>query len=179
MRPINMKRVSLGGLAAGVVINVSETILNVPVLGGEMKAALAKLNLPALGSSAIATFVVMSFVLGVALVWLYAAIRPRFGPGPRTAAIAGLAVWFMAYLYGSLGMGVMGFLGTRLLTISTLWGLVEVLVAAQVGGWLYSEPRRRPNNRQLGEPLDRRNTRSNKACRRRRLVRPCAAAADA
>jgi len=140
MSRINMKAVSLGGLAAGVVISVSEAILNVPVLGGGMEAALAKLNLPALGGSAIATFVVMSFVLGMVLVWLYAAVRPRFGPGPKTAAIAGLAVWFMTYLYGSLGMGVMGFLGTRLLTISTIWGLVEVLVAAQVGGWLYSEP---------------------------------------
>ncbi len=55
MSTINMKRVALGGLAAGLVINVSETILNVPVLGGEMEAALAKLNLPAFGVSAIAT----------------------------------------------------------------------------------------------------------------------------
>ena len=25
--------------------------------------------------------------------WLYAAIRPRYGPGPKTAALAGLALW--------------------------------------------------------------------------------------
>ncbi len=140
MSAINMKRVILGGLVAGLVINVSETILNVPVLGSEMEAALVKLNLPPVGGSAIATFVVMSFVLGVVLVWLYAAIRPRFGPGPKTAVIAGLAVWFLAYCYGSLAMGAMGLFGTGLLTISTIWGLVEMLVAAQVGGWLYSEP---------------------------------------
>jgi hypothetical protein len=119
---------------------VSETILNVPVLGEEMEAALARRNLPAVGGSAIAMFVVMSFALGVVLVWLYAAIRPRFGPGPRTAAIAGLATWFLAYFYSSLAMGAMGLFGPGLLTVSALWGLVELLVAAQVGGWLYSEP---------------------------------------
>ena len=32
-------------------------------------------------------------------VWLYAAIRPRFGPGPKTAICAGLIVWGLSYLY--------------------------------------------------------------------------------
>jgi len=136
---INMKRVILGGLLAGLVINVSETILNVPVLGTEMEAALARLNLPPVSGSGIAVFVLMSFVLGVVLVWLYAAIRPRFGPGPKTAVFAGLVVWFLAYFYGSLGIGAMGFFPTSLLMISTTWGLIELLVAALVGAWLYRE----------------------------------------
>lgn len=140
MNAINTKRVILGGLAAGLVINVSETLLNVPVLGAEMEASLAKLNLPPVGGSAIALFVGLSFVLGIVLVWLYAAIRPRFGPGPKTAVIAGLVVWFLAYFYASLGMGAMGFFPTRLLTISVMWGLVELLLAATVGAWLYKEP---------------------------------------
>jgi hypothetical protein len=36
-------------------------------------------------------------------------------------------------------MGAMGLLGAGLLILSTLWGLVELLVAAQVGGWLCRE----------------------------------------
>jgi len=128
MSAINTQRVILGGLAAGLVINVSETFLNGPVLGAEMEASLARLNLPPVEGASIAMFVVMSFVLGVVLVWLYAAIRPRFGPGPKTAGIAGLATWFLAYCYSSLAMGAMGFFGTGLLTASTLWGLVELLI---------------------------------------------------
>jgi hypothetical protein len=29
------------------------------------------------------------------IMWLYAAIRPRYGPGPKTAAVAGFALWFI------------------------------------------------------------------------------------
>jgi hypothetical protein len=39
--------------------------------------------------------IMTGFVQGIATVCLYAAIRPRFGPGPRTAAIAGTSVWFL------------------------------------------------------------------------------------
>jgi hypothetical protein len=40
--------------------------------------------------------VVTGFVQGIATVCLYAAIRPRFGAGPRTAVIAGSSVWFFS-----------------------------------------------------------------------------------
>ena len=42
-----------------------------------------------------AVIVITGFVEGIATVCLYAAIRPRFGPGPSTAAIAGTSVWFL------------------------------------------------------------------------------------
>ena len=40
MAGINMKGVIGGGLLAGLVINISETILNVPVMGAQMEASL-------------------------------------------------------------------------------------------------------------------------------------------
>ncbi len=39
--------------------------------------------------------VITGFVQGISTVCLYAAIRPRFGAGPRTAAVAGMSVWFL------------------------------------------------------------------------------------
>lgn len=84
-------------------------------------------------------FVALGFVLGVLLVWLYAAIRPRFGPGPKTAAIAGVVVWFLAYFWSTVGFGMMGVFPSRLLVIGLVWGLVELILAALVGGRLYSE----------------------------------------
>ncbi len=98
MSRINVGRVILGGLLAGLVVNVSETILNVVVVASSMEAALHERNLPPLGIQPIIGFVVMAFLLGIATVWLYAAIRPRFGAGAGTAVIAGVAVWFFAYL---------------------------------------------------------------------------------
>jgi hypothetical protein len=139
MSRINMQRVILGGIAAGVVINIGETILNLVVLAGDMESAFARLNLPPIGNQAIIVFTIMGFFVGILTTWLYAAIRPRFGPGPKTAMCAGAIVWFFAYFYSGLGMVVMGMFTARLMTIAVAWGLVEILVAAVVGAALYKE----------------------------------------
>ena len=93
MSQINVGGVVKGGLAAGVVITISEFVLNVPVAGEQMNAEFAARNLPPVSTNQIAVFVVLSFLLGLATVWLYAAIRPRLGAGPKTAITAGLFVW--------------------------------------------------------------------------------------
>jgi hypothetical protein len=136
---INIRGVVVGGLVAGLIINVSEYILNEPVLGARMVAALTAHNLPPVGGNAIAVFVILGFVLGLVLVWLYAAIRPRFGAGPRTAAIAGAVVWFLDYFCGSVVLGALGLFPTPLIFIALVWGFIELIVAALVGGRLYSE----------------------------------------
>ena len=74
MSRINTGGVIKGGLVAGLIINISQTILNVPVLGPMMQAELAARNLPEVTGAAIGIFVVMCFVLGLLLVWLYAAV---------------------------------------------------------------------------------------------------------
>src|SRR6185503_669852 len=99
MGRINMGRVVVGGLLAGLLINVSEAILNGVLFGEENNAALAALNRPPMDNGMIVWFVILGFGLGIVAVWLYAAIRPRFGPGVRTAVLASLAVWVLAYLY--------------------------------------------------------------------------------
>lgn len=139
MASINTRGVVVGGLVAGLVINVSEYILNEPVLGAEIASALSAHNLPPMTGGAIAWFLIYGFALGIVLVWLYAAIRPRYGPGPKTAACAGAAVWFLAYVTAYLNFGVIGLLSARLLIIGLIWGLVELIVAAIAGGRLYTE----------------------------------------
>jgi hypothetical protein len=134
-----MGRVVIGGLLAGLIVNISEFILNGVVFAEEMNAAMASLNRPPIAQSMIIWFVVFGFGLGIVLVWLYAAIRPRYGPGVRTALCAGLAIWGLAYLYPTLFFLAMKLFPTRLTVISTIWGLGEVLVAAVAGAWLYKE----------------------------------------
>ena len=139
MRKINIGRVLLGGLLAGLIVNIGETILNVAVAGQAMEAALAARNLPPVGGSAIGGFVFITFLVGILTVWLYAAIRPRFGPGPRTAVIAALVVWFFAYLHQSVAMVLMGILPASVTALGTVWGLVEIVVASIAGAWVYTE----------------------------------------
>ena len=139
MDKLNVGRVILGGLLAGLVVNISETVLNLFVVAQAMEISLAAHNLPPVGGVAIACFVCLAFVLGIVTVWLYAAIRPRFGPGVQTAVIAGLAVWFFAYLYGAAAIVLIGMLGRKVMLVSTLWGLPEIVIASIAGAWVYKE----------------------------------------
>jgi hypothetical protein len=139
MGKINVVRVILGGLLAGLVINISESVLNLVVVADAMELALRQLNVPPAAGGTVAIFVVFAFLLGIVTVWLYAAIRPRFGPGPKTAVLAGLLVWLLAYLWPTLGDGLMGLFDAGLLVLAVVWGLVEIIIAALAGGWVYKE----------------------------------------
>ena len=139
MGKINMGRVILGGLLAGLIINIGEFILNMPILGKDWEAAMQALNRPMMGGSAIASFVVLGFVLGIVAIFTYAAIRPRFGPGPKTAICAGVLVWFFSYFYPSIGFSVMGLFPNKLIAISVVWGIFEASIACVAGAWLYKE----------------------------------------
>jgi hypothetical protein len=140
MNGINVGGVTRGGFVAGLIINISETILNVPVLGARMTAVWQRFNLPDSGGAAIALFVVISFAVGWLMVWLYAAVRPRLGPGPKTALCVGLLVWTLWALFPTVGYVSMGFFPVGLAAIAVIWTLVELPLAAVVGAWLYKEP---------------------------------------
>ena len=136
---INFGRVLLGGLVAGIVLNIGEYILNDKVFGPQMKEYFAKHNFPIPGGNAIAVAVVMTLVLGIVIVLGYAAIRPRFGAGPKSAIVAALFAWFGVYLYPNVLGAAFGFVPTNILPIALVWGLVEYNVAALIGAWLYKE----------------------------------------
>lgn len=139
MTQINIGGVVRGGLAAGLVMNISEFVLNVPVAGEQMNAELAARNLPAVTTNQIAVFVILTFVLGLLTVWLYAAIRPRLGAGPKTAITAGVFVWACTYLHAAIIMGVLGINSMALVILSIVWTLVEMIIASSVGGYFYKE----------------------------------------
>lgn len=140
MNGVNVGGVIRGGFVAGLVINVSETILNIPVIGAQTAAVLQRFNLPDIGGAAIALFVVIGFAVGWLMVWLYAAVRPRLGAGPKTAVCVGLLVWTLYSLFPTVGIVVLGFFPVGLATIAAVWTLVELPLAAVVGAWLYKEP---------------------------------------
>ena len=83
----------------------------------------------------------MTYVLGIASVWLYAAIRPRYGAGAGTAAIAGVAVWVIAHLWSGvyLGMGFLSMIPPKLAYLPVAWGLIEAPLGTVAGAWLYKE----------------------------------------
>jgi len=136
---INMQRVLLGGLLAGLVLNVVDFLLYGVLWKDDITAALAALNRPPMSDSAIPLFVVLDFLYGIVLVWTYAAIRPRFGPGPKTAVYAGLLVWVVAGLLHFIGEMPMGIWPQRIAVMGTLIWLVVAPVATALGAKYYQE----------------------------------------
>jgi hypothetical protein len=136
---INFGRVLLGGLVAGIVLNIGEYILNDKVFAAQMKEYFPKHNFPIPGGNAIVIAVIMTLVLGFVIVLGYAAVRPRFGAGPKTAIIAALFAWFGVYVYPNVLGAAFGFVPTNILAIALVWGLVEYSIAAMIGAWLYQE----------------------------------------
>src|SRR3989441_11726083 len=101
MGKINMQKVLIGGLIAGVVLNIVDYVLYGVVLKAQMAAAMQALGKPPIAGNTILWFVFLDFVVGVFLVWLYAAIRPRYGAGPATAVHGGVAPLFLRVLLGA------------------------------------------------------------------------------
>src|SRR3989442_8580647 len=97
-----------------------------------MAAAMKAVNKPAMSNAQIPYFVVLDFVAGIFLVWLYAAIRPRFGAGPATPAKAGLAAWFLGGLLVTLFMWPVGLIPHNLIITPKVVGLVSWTLAAGV-----------------------------------------------
>ena len=138
MGKINWTRVILGGLVAGVIINLSEYVLNGVVLAKDMEAAISALGRQ-LGGGALLMFTVWGFLVGIFAIWLYAAIRPRYGAGPKTAVCAGVAVWGLGYLLASVTPLALHLFPRRLMAVGLAVGLVEVIAGTLAGAWLYRE----------------------------------------
>ena len=138
MNRINVKSVIIGGLVAGLVLNVVDYLVYGVWLAPDFAAALQSAGKPGV-DSLIPLFVVLDFVYGIALVQLYAAIRPRFGPGPSTAVKAGIFVWVLIGLLHAIGEAPLGLLPMRLYTLGTIVGLIEFPLAAVAGARFYRE----------------------------------------
>lgn len=139
MNNINMGRVVLGGLLAGLVLNIGEFILNDFVLGAQMKEFMTRHNFAEPSGSFVALAVGLTFVMGIFLVFGYACIRARLGAGPKTAIIAGLLAWFGVYFYCGIINGVLFGIPLGTMCMVVVYGLVEYILAAVAGAWLYKE----------------------------------------
>jgi len=138
MGKINFGRVILGGLIAGLIVNIGEFVASM-VFASQYEGMMAELGLSPPGGSAMVVFTIYGFIWGILGIWLYAAIRPRYGAGPKTAMCAASAAWFFSYL-GPLFMdSMMGIMPMNLAVMGAIWGLIEVNIAFLAGGYFYKE----------------------------------------
>lgn len=139
---IDTSKVVVGGLVAGLVANVVGFVgfgmLLAPRMEAEAAAVAPALQGRGMEGTAIATQVIATFILGFLLVWLYAAMRARFGPGPRTAVYAALVVWLCGFLF-HLDWLLVGMMTPATYAMASLAALVQVVAAAMAGSMLYKE----------------------------------------
>ncbi len=139
---INTSKVVVGGLAAGVVGNIIGYIGFGLLLGPRFEAEAVAVAPVLQGrggtGGAIATNVIGGFVVGILLVWLYAAIRPRFGPGMKTATCAALVVWVCGFLF-HLDLLILGLNTAGTYAAAAIVAFVQVIASAGIGGMLYKE----------------------------------------
>jgi hypothetical protein len=138
---INTGKVIVGGLVAGLVLNVLDVAWQMFVMAEDFRANAVRLGLdPAASEStaAMATWIVIDFILGIVMVWTYAAMRPRFGPGPKTAAVAAVALWapVAVIMYGLMTGGMFPM---AIWVKMTFYTLVAWIVATTAGAALYKE----------------------------------------
>ena len=139
---INASKVLVGGLAAGVVYNIIGFVgfgmLLGPRFEAEAVAVAPVLQGRGMTGSAIAINVIASFAAGILIVWLYAAMRPRFGPGMKTATMAALAVWVCGFLF-HLDWLIVGLMTPATYLMAAVVAVVQVLPSAAVGGMMYQD----------------------------------------
>jgi len=140
MGKINLKGVIIGGLVAGVVLNIVDFILFTVILKDEMAAMMQAMGKPAtMATGTIAWFTFVDFLFGIFLVWVYAAVRPRYGAGPATAIKAGLIGWVATGLFHALFEWPMGMMPHNTLVLITLVALVQQPLAVVLGAKYYTE----------------------------------------
>jgi hypothetical protein len=141
MGKINWIRVFIGGLIAGVVVNViwfAAWALYVRRGWSDALEAVGRPLQESLGTSVL--LVVVGFLIGFVIIWLYAAIRPRYGAGAKTAVVAGVAAWIFLGVIPDVALGSMlRLIPTRLWAIDIVETLVVTVVAALLGAWVYKE----------------------------------------
>ena len=138
---MNTGKVIVGGFVAGVVLNIGDFLINSVLLAEQQAAEMTRLGLdPAAMQSfaGILPWIVIDFLFGLLIVWTYAAIRPRFGPGVSTAIIAGLIPYLGATLVLA-GFTSMGMFTISLFITGSIASLVNTAIGSVAGAWVYTE----------------------------------------
>lgn len=141
---MNAGKIVAGGIASGIVMNIMDFIGNGVLFGDRLKADANALKpglgdmMGSMGGKQLAGYVIMDFVIGGLLVWTYAAMRPRFGPGPKAAVMVAIAYWIFGSIV-AVNYMASGMMSSGLWLQFGFFYLVSLLVASLVGGAVYKE----------------------------------------
>lgn len=141
MEKINITRVLFGGIIASLVFIVVEAVVEgvLNLIIGFNEADLAREYFPRIVLSG-ARYQIINIIYLVTsctfAVWLYAALRPKFGKGIKTAFLSSMLIIFAIFLF-MLNNVNMGIFPLKPALISLALGIAEFPVAIVAGTGIY------------------------------------------
>jgi hypothetical protein len=140
MGKINVGRLILAGVVAGIVSDVLGYLVDGVLLASRWAEGMTTLGQEEFSPNQWIYFLLLGIAGGITVIWIYAAARPRFGAGAKTAVYSGVAVWVVGSLIPNVSFMWVGGLFSRHLTAYTTAGaLVEIVAGALAGAALYKE----------------------------------------
>jgi hypothetical protein len=140
MGKINVMRLILGGLVAGITANLLDFWVDGVLLAKMWNGQLATWGREPFSGNQIGWFMGFGLIIGLVSMWIYAGIRPRFGPGVKTAVYAGITTWILTALLPNFAlMWVTHFFSGHLTAYTTLGAFFEIVIGTVCGAIVYKE----------------------------------------
>ncbi len=139
MNPINYGRVAVGAVLGWVIVAVLDAGVNGHLLMPWWQKVVAEGVGKPETRGAIALMMGKDALIAGLLATMYAAVRPRFGPGPRTAVLVGMVGWSLAYVPEFLDTAAWIRVPRSMAAISLVTGIVQCVGAALAAGKVYME----------------------------------------
>lgn len=136
---LNHRRILLGGLLAGLAMNVVDGVTNGVLLSEQYREIMRQVHAEHLLGSSTVFWISMDFLYALAMSYLGAAMRPAFGAGIGPYVRAGIVVWLVGYL--SVGWDIIvGVVPLGFHAIGTVATLIGFAAGAGIASRVYREP---------------------------------------
>jgi hypothetical protein len=142
VQDINIKRVTIGGLVAGLVIFAINGVINGAIPSAPFQSQASgmadRIHAPAF-PAALVLWLFMSWLLGTGGVWAFASMAARLNSRNRTALQAGLLIWVAGKAAVALDFVALGLLPASIIAGQLIVGLLSILVGVYCGARVYGE----------------------------------------
>jgi hypothetical protein len=141
MRKINLVRLLLGGIVAGIVGDILGYLVDGVLLQQNWADEMLTLGKNEFTTTQIVQFNTLGIVFGIVSILIYVGFRPLFGANWKTAIYAGLTAWVIGTLLPNMSfMFIAELFSKHLMLYTTAGGLVEVVAGTVAGAALYKQP---------------------------------------
>ena len=139
MPQINWVRLIIGALVAAIILFVTDGLMHESWLHSDWLAVYNNLRATTPEETPVSMIYFAIFELGrgfIALL-LYVLMRDRFGPGPKTAVLAGVVTWVAFSLTGPAQFIPLGFFSNALWMKMGIAHLITTVIATIAGAAIY------------------------------------------